>query len=196
MKMSKWIIFSPFPPLSRELDERNGNGLMGTQTFHKLEEVRESEWMVPESLYPISVTPPRKTSASCMTNLSRSTRSRWKMMDKLGMNNGEERMEGTWEMSVEREGRTQKFDLLDDVSLVREEEKDSQMYGSLVGWHDSGGCGESNPFMVIERGVIERKEQVSLFSPFPCMSQRKDGCSVQVPPNTIDILPTLFVTPM
>ena len=75
--MYKWVIFEAFPPLAAELDENHSPANSNANNE------AASQWIVPESLYPPTLTPSKGTNAPSMTSLLRSTTSKWRTIDKL-----------------------------------------------------------------------------------------------------------------
>ena len=166
--MSKWVLFKPFPPLAKELDkytlmeevkEQNEHSLLDTQalnsvhlnmnTPHNTTDIEaKSQRLVPESQYPFSVTPEKKTNTLLVDSLLRSTTSRWRTIDRLQLNSKPDKRKDVEEhefeieptqmdsftdgfeatlgmtsigMSAQSQARaTQKFDLLREMSPERE----------------------------------------------------------------------------
>ena len=162
--MSKWVIFEAFPPLAAELDENHSPANSNANNE------AASQWIVPESLYPPTLTPSKGTNAPSMTSLLRSTTSKWRTIDKLQVCNKSGIEEGdqhsgiessqmdTLGMSAHSQARaTQRFDLRYDVTPRKQEhDTNSQVYDDLVGLSHSQGCA-SNPFLVTDNLATEVK---------------------------------------
>ena len=124
--MSRWVLFKPFPPLATELDkhafmeeeseEQNGDSLLDTQALNSVHmdtkapnnnnemDCEKSQCLVvPESQYPFSVTPDKKTRTLIANSLLRSTTSGWRTVDRLQLSTKSDKRRDDEEMGFEIE---------------------------------------------------------------------------------------------